>query len=268
MTSRASLATVSVLRRAGGFLKRQVDDHPTAHQVVFDLSVGVLLPVLCLLFDPLQMFGASRTQVWGFLALQMAALATWVTLLRRSSSLAAVFAGVLLTGASFSALLCVLMVPLALWMTVATIGWLYESVFGLMPTPGTDAFLWMFLAWTPLWTMLVYGRNTFRARRRAGTSASARIVRRVAFGGTVSIILASLFATQFMTRTALADVRSGDPARVERGTARLVRWEWYMNSSTSLLGAYHGCRDADERLSYSNAFRAIRGYPIGGSTYR
>jgi hypothetical protein len=162
-----------------GFWKRQFAGAPTRLQTLADLLLGILLPVLCLIYDPVVFHGPNpvvshyRWLAYGFIGAEIVVLACW-HLMRRSIGRSAVFfVGPLLAGGIFSLALGLVLLPLTL------IGMLF--VIG-------------FLGLTPFLVSLVFFRNGVRALRRSGDQfgRAARLtilIAGVLFVGTPSLAI-------------------------------------------------------------------------------
>ncbi len=123
---------------------------------VVDLLGGVMLPVLCIAYDPMVFRNSGDLRVIGYLtiATQILALVTWMTIgwwLGRGS---AVFSGFLFVGAVVSGIIGVLLA------FFSTIGLLFYGI-GM-------------LGFTPFLTCVVFSRNARQARRQAAAAADKR----------------------------------------------------------------------------------------------
>ena len=138
------------------FMGRQLGGDATTRQYVFDLAIGIVAPVLCLVFDPVvfrsggfgsAIFGSFQLFAYGAIALEIAALAAWLALGARAAEWRNVIGGVLSAGALFSFVIGVALLPLSV------IGLLFGiGVFGL----------------TPFLVAFVYWRNGRRALQSGG----------------------------------------------------------------------------------------------------
>ena len=148
-------------RRTQGFWRRQFDDAPTTAQRRFDVTFGIVMPVLCFYFDPVVFRGGFlndnglypgvRFYAYTISALEMVALCAWLLGAGRARRGPALLAGVLLAGAMFSFVVGVLILP--------------YSVFGLIILIGV-------LGFVPFLTGLVYVRNAWRAAGAAGRAGA------------------------------------------------------------------------------------------------
>ena len=145
---------VATRRQVRPFWRRQFAETATPTQRRFDIAFGFVMPVLCLVFDPIVfrewfshrpgLLGDWRLYAYTISALEMVALAAW--LLGAGGGRGrppAVLGGVLLAGGVFSLVVGVLIFPF--------------SVLGLI------FFFVGAIGFTPFPTAVVYLRNGWRA---------------------------------------------------------------------------------------------------------
>jgi hypothetical protein len=141
-----------------GFWRRQFDDAPTPAQRRFDVTFGVLMPVLCLVCDPVVFRGGLMGEgglyseyglyAYTISALEIVALCAWLFAAGRAGRRPAALAGMLLAGGLFSFLVGFAILP--------------YSLFGLL-------FLLIgALGFVPFLTAFVYLRNGWRAAGAVG----------------------------------------------------------------------------------------------------
>lgn len=183
---------------------------PTPAWVVFDLLVGIVLPLLCLGLDPLvfrdgfsrAMFGGIRLAAYGFFGIEMVSLVLWLTFGERLGRFAELFAGVLFAGAVSAGLLGLVLLPFALIGLLALIG-----VLGLSPLP---------VAW-------VYLRNA-RAAARVGGDFRNRTLGLAVVGGLLACglpILSQVAIARHVSQL-LSMAIDGDESASSRAIERLV----------------------------------------------
>jgi hypothetical protein len=174
------------------FWRRQFDDATTRAQLRFDVAFGLVIPVLCFIFDPV-VFGGDlindgvyrriRLFAYAASAIETATLACWLFLVRDFPEWSRPAGGVLAAGAFFSFALGLAILPLSL------IGLLFAGI-------GALGFI-------PFVTAIIYLRNARRALRLNRTGVPVR-------GGTaVSIVFGLVFAL-------------GVPAAAQRGVTRAL----------------------------------------------
>jgi hypothetical protein len=153
-------AAKDVETRKSGFLSRQFEPRATRAQKVFDVVVGIVLPVLCLYFDPLvfrgDMMGAPvlgrfRLFAYAVVAVEICALALWLAAGARVKEWGGMLGGAMLAGALFSFVVGVLILPF--------------SLIGLMVLIGA-------LGFVPFLTAFVYLRNAWRAAGALGRAGA------------------------------------------------------------------------------------------------
>jgi hypothetical protein len=142
--------------KSRNFWMQQFNSTITQNQVIFDVALGVIMPVLCLILDPVvfrnllsigqTMLGSIRVFGYTSIALGIIALSLWLLLRNHLSWLNAFLAGILFYGAFFALLLGVLILPF--------------SVIGLLALVGV-------LGFTPFFTSFAFLRNGVRAYRQA-----------------------------------------------------------------------------------------------------
>ncbi|MET0626541.1 MAG: hypothetical protein ABW250_26640 [Pyrinomonadaceae bacterium] len=135
------------------FWRRQFAETATPAQRRFDVAFGIILPVLCFVFDPIVfrewdtagggIYGRWRSYAYTVSALEMVALAAWLLKARGAGRPPAALGGVLFAGGLFSLLVGVAILPFSLFGLIV----FFVGVFGFMPFP----------------TAIVYLRNGWRA---------------------------------------------------------------------------------------------------------
>lgn len=179
------------------FWRRQFGDAATRAQLRFDVIFGLVLPVLCFVFDPIvfrsfggDLFGRDgvyrevRLFAYSASALEMATLACWLFVIRKYPAWSRPAGGVMAAGAFFSFALGVAILPFSI------IGLLFVGV-------GALGFI-------PFVTALVYLRNARRALRFNRTGTPVRGGAAVAFAFGLAFAL-------------------GMPAVAQRGTTQIIR---------------------------------------------
>ena len=243
-------------RRTQGFWRRQFADAPTRAQRRFDLTFGIIMPVLCFVFDPVVFKGGyindngvySNFQFYAYTisALEIVALCAWLFAAGRTGKRPAALAGMLLAGAAFSFLLGLAILPL--------------SIFGLLILIGI-------LGFVPFLTAFVYLRNGWRAagaaaRSGAGSPGLAAVPHACGVVLAVGVPAVAHMSVKREVRAALADVREGrelSPARL-----RALRLEAAAVGSSAfdeLVWAYRDERDPARRARLAKAYAEIT---VGG----
>lgn len=235
-----------------GYWRRQFGVRSTSRQLIFDLVVGAVLPILCLLFDPIvfrdSVFSAElpklRIFAYVFIALQTLGLCLWLPFRNRPTRAAAWFAGIFFSGAMASLALGIAIFPLSVIGCVAA----FVGVFGL----------------TPFFTAFVYFRNAVRARAWARIHASApRVAISLVLGAT--LIVAGPIVLQWsangVVERALLDVSEGDPAEIDNAIPRL-QWLSSKRDLDSIVWEYAEEPDIYRRERLASAYRRVTGRDI------
>jgi len=192
----------------------------SASRLGFDLIWGVVMPVVCLTYDPLlfqpdynptirltlpsaQQFDFGTFAVFGYAVLgwQMAFLTVWILFGQLARKLAGCAAGSLFVGFFVAVILAVLMVPVAL----AAIFW-----WGEVPLAASEVHYWRIIAplgFTPLFTAWTYLRR-WRAAARQAQSQTSRTVYRLHFliGALVALAIPTIILWIVKGTAGLADL--------------------------------------------------------------
>jgi hypothetical protein len=239
-------------RRTQGFWQRQFDDAPTPWQRRFDVAFGVVMPVLCLFFDPIVFKGSfmdggglySGYQFYAYTisALEMVALCAWLLSAGRAGRRPAALAGMLLAGSLFSFFVGLSILP--------------YSVFGLIFLIGALGFI-------PFLTAFVYLRNGWRAAGavgRAGTGSPALAAAALACGFFFALCAPAVaqMSVEREVSAALTDVREGrelSPAKLR--ALRVAEAASGSAAYDELVWEYHRERDPARRARLAKAYAEI-----------
>lgn len=239
---------------ASSFWKRQFAADVSAGQVAFDVAAGILLPIACLLCDPIvfrssTLFGPTggfgpvlgRYLVFGYLAIGIAilSLAAWLAVRR----FPALFAGLLAGGTLCAVVLGIVLLPF--------------SLFGLL-------FLIGALGFSPFVAAFVFWRNTIRTFRaaqprcppvRLWAAASAGLL--IAIGGPAGI---QGYVRHELSR-ATQLVQSPDADEVALGIAKFRLFRPIADLD-ELVWIYHRETDSERRGRLADAYRQLTGTEI------
>lgn len=240
------------------FWRRQFGDAPTRAQIRFDVIFGLVLPALCLVFDPIVfrsgwgilgrdgIYHNARLFAYSASALEMTTLACWLFVIRRYPAWSRPAGGVMAAGALFSFALGVAILPFSV------IGLLFAGVGGL--------------GFIPFVTALVYLRNARRALRlnRAGDPVRGGATVAFAFGLAFALgmpAVAQRGAMQII-RNASAEVFAG--SRLSPQRRRVVRALTVISGETfeDLADDYESEADAERRSRLSEAYWEVTGEDI------
>jgi len=236
-----------------GFWARQFAAEVTPAQTVFDVVAGLVLPVVCLVFDPIVfksspavgggLLGRYAVAAYLFVGLAMLGLALWLATRR----VARLVTGPFFVGAAFALVLGVLLLPLSFLTAVWGIG---------------------LLGFVPFLTAVTFLRNGVRAARAAlarsheGTVAAIALVTACLVVGVPAG--GQLLAEQAVVRS-IDDLVSGDAARERDALERLellgpyVGWGWQLDR---VVRAWHEETDPARKDRLARGYRAVAGWDV------
>jgi hypothetical protein len=247
------------LERRRSFWRRQFQTEATLSQLIFDVTVGMILPVLCLVFDPIffrggfggqPLFGDFQFFVYVMIAVEIATLGVWLAAGRRTGDWCGILAGVMLAGAVFSAGIGLVMLPL--------------TVIGLALGIGI-------LGFTPFVTSLIYWRNARRAQRAASARMSHAALRLTLLLGALMPFGAPAFAqwrVSSVIERSLSEALGGNDARANAAERRLVYLSRVVPGKfDQLVWAYDGETNPARKERLALVYRNITGGDIESRLY-
>lgn len=242
--------------RLRAFWRRQFLPEHTRAQTVFDVLLGVVLPVLCFILDPLvfrnsmgaagPLFPGLQLMAYTIALIEISMLLLWLCGHSRLGAHALAVGGFLSVGALVSLIIGIILLPLSL------IGIL---IFGIG-----------LLGFTPFLTALVYWRNGLRAMSlgREYVSAGHKLAAFVL--GLVFVVGAPLALQLKLTQAtaeSLAALTQGDESDAAEAIERLRLLGRVTNTGTDkIVWAYHAEQDAAKRERLSRAYFRITGEDI------
>ena len=237
------------------FWDRQFSKHVTRPQLFFDVLLGVIAPILCFIFDPIVFtqrlgrnpFGPDISRfsvvVYLFSAISILTLALWLMLRERSGYINAIFAGILLSGAVFSFLIGILILPLTLIGLILLIG-----VFGF----------------TPFLTAFVYLRNAMRALNTAKPLLEQPRLSALFLLGAVLVLAPSVVLPWQLNRIVDQSIQAilrGDRHTAESATQTL-RYLGWASDLDQLVVTYSRETDQTRKEVLAKAYQEITGKDI------
>ena len=237
--------------RKRGFWARQFSSRVTRPQLIFDVVFGIVLPVLCFVFDPAVFRGLGegfmlaplaphKLFVYLFSAVSMATLALWLTSRRGFGALGGVGAGVMLAGAVCSFVIGVLILPL--------------TIFGLLFMIGV-------LGFTPFFTSLVYVRNAARAFKAATPHLRpSALLGAVALGASLAggvTVVAHGEINRTIARS-MDELLRQNAGPTEAAVRRLRYFGWFADLD-ELVWAYARETDPARKARLAGAYKEITG---------
>ena len=241
------------------FRRRQFGDVPTRAQLNFDVAFGLVIPVLCFVFDPVVFrgnilgdggaFQSFRLFAYAASVIEITTLACWLIVVRRFPAWSRPAGGVLAAGAFFSFALGVMILPLSI------IGLLFVGI-------GALGFI-------PFVTAIVYLRNARRALRLNRTTGPVRGGALVSFAFGLFIALGLPAATQRgakrAVRSAGAEILAGGELSPRR--LRVARALTRVTGETFeyMAEEYSRQTDAERRARLAKAYAELKGEDIDNS---
>jgi hypothetical protein len=255
-TGLLNIESAGVREEPPGFWRRQFRPEATRRQTVFDVLLGVVLPVLCFIFDPLvfrgnfiggmPLFGSLQFLAYAIAFIEISTLTIWLCARERVGAYTVAIGGFLYAGALVSFLIGVILLPFS------AIGIFFAGI-GL-------------LGLIPFLTAIVFWRNGRRAVNLHPCGATPR--RKLA-----AFIMGMIFAAGFplaahlkisrVTRASLQTIQQGDAGEVEDATEQLRLINYLTGANTDeLVWAYQSEQDQTRRERLARAYRRITGQDI------
>jgi hypothetical protein len=238
-----------------GFWAKQFEPNRTSAQDAFDVVFGLVLPILCLVADPVvfksfPLFGPAILEDYQLLAyvvctVEMGFFLVWRTFPKRVTAFSPLFAGVFLIGACFSIVIGLAMLPVTLLTILLVIGLL-----GLLPF--VSAF--------------VYLRNGVRALKAQPNYAP--LVSRLwpALLSGFFVVVPLFFTTVCVERAISASVDTmiyGNATQAEAAANRLRRFPFIpLKHSNRLAEAYGQEWDDKKKAMLAVAYWEITGEDV------
>ena len=247
------------MRRVGEYLEHQCEGTATKGQTVFDVSAGVVMPVLCLVFDPVVFrntlgyplgnginsggfLGGFTAGAYVAVAIEVAALSAWVLLGTQREGAIAFLVGVLGVGAVLAFLIGVCLLPVTLLGLFVVIG---------------------LLGLAPFLTAFVFFRNAVRAFRTVkGSPRRDSVLIAIALGAVFAIAIPSVMQARVSRSLSesFEQVMHGNPRSAGGAVRELRRLRWCCGNWTDrLMWAYEKERDEKRRQYLAGVYREITG---------
>jgi hypothetical protein len=238
------------------FWRRQFQREATQPQMVFDGAVGIVLPILCLIFDPFVFRGGlgfgggllKSLQLFAYtvIALEVSTLAVWLVWGERARAWLSAIGAILLAGALFSFLIAIILFPF--------------SLMGL-------AFMFIgALGFTPFFTGFVYLRNGLKAltvaqgNTRGWEQLAALLLGAVfALGGPA----AAQWKVSQMVTESVEELVNGDRHQQAAATTRLKYMYWIVSADLDVLvRAYTNSTDRTHKERLARIYQELTGRDI------
>jgi hypothetical protein len=230
------------------FYRKQITEESTATQDGYDFCVGMLLPIICLIADPIvfrdgqwgtAFFRRYVVFAYGFIGLQILALSYSVF----GRKTFAWLGGWLIGGAIFSFILGFLLLPFTL--------------IGLMLIVGI-------LGLAPYFTGFVYLRNGLRMLNEASktkAAASLQLLFIIGFAGSLFIPALAQYGVFFATQKYTNELLSNNETSRRNALSKL-KFLSPIADVDSLLTDYESERDPQKKNFIADAYQQITGQNI------
>lgn len=234
-----------------GFWKEQFGPNRTGTQDVFDVTFGLVLPILCFVADPIvfksfSFFGPALLGDYQLVAyvvstIEMGFFLMWRTFPTKVNALSPLFGGVLLAGACFSLVIGVVLLPLTLMALPYVIG-----VLGLMP----------------FFSALVYLRNGVRAMKAQPNLPLASRITTATLSGVLvisSLVVSCMFVENSISAS-MDTVIYGSTLEAEAATNRLKWFRFIPLKQTDRLALAYGREwDIEKKATLGRVYWEITG---------
>lgn len=238
-----------------GFWKNQFGPNRTDSQDKFDVVFGLVLPIVCLVADPLvfksfPLFGPAILEDYQLFAyvvctVEMGFFLVWRTFPTKVNAFSPLFAGVFLIGACFSTLIGLAMLPFTLFALLLVIG-----VLGLVP------FLSGF----------VYLRNAVRAIRAQPNNTPLLFRLWLSVMSGLFVVVPLIFATVYAERSISSSVDTMIFGNAVQAEAAAKRLKWFrfipLKECNRLALAYGREWDDEKKVFLSRVYRELTGEDI------
>ena len=251
-----SILSQPPVKKRSGFWAAQFGPNRTPAQNGFDVTFGLILPVLCFILDPVvfksqPIFGPAMLENYQLFAyvlstVEMGFFLVWRTFPARVNALSPLFAGVFLLGACFSFVIGIAMLPLTVLTLLIAIG---------------------FVGLIPFVTAFVYLRNGVRAMKAQAVSLpfASRITTATLSGVLVlsTLAVASVFAQNSISAS-VDTLIYGNAVEAEAASNRLKRFPFIpLKDCNRLAIAYGNEWNAERRELLGRAYWELTGEDIG-----
>jgi hypothetical protein len=248
------------MRHGSWYWARQFGEPRTPSQLTFDIAFGIVIPILCLVFDPIVFksgwglggfLSPYRFIAYCFVGFEIATLVAWLAVGSRTGPYAALISGALFSGAAGSLAIGVVMIPISL------IGAMAMGI-GL-------------LGFMPFLTAIAFLRNGVRAARFAKQHQPGRQAALAAVLGavvTVAIVTRAEGIESGLIEKALIEATSDDPATADRAmkTLELVNPIGVVNCDP-LVYLYDKETNPRRKEKLAGVYRRLTGHDIEDQLY-
>jgi hypothetical protein len=238
-----------------GYWRRQFQPLGNTKQKYYDWIFGIILPVICFVFDPVvfkggigedALFASYRPFAYVLCFACIAALAAWLIFGARLRWLSGFFAGLFFLGGSISLGVGLILFPF--------------SLIGLMVLIGA-------LGFTPLFTAVVYLRNAFRALH-ASKMFLVKTVRIYAFAFGIVFSASLALTINREVSNSLANIEFGDAQTVYAERTKLKILAPLFDSDKLVSSYRRESNDSEKSKALAEVYGEITGRNIDNATGR
>lgn len=237
-----------------GFWQRQFQKDATAAQRNFDWTFGVILPVICFVFDPTvfkggvfggALLGTFKPFAYVLSFVSVMAMAAWLIWGEKLKWLNAFLAGLFVVGSMISLAVGIVLSPFSLLGLIVLIG---------------------VLGFTPLLTSIVFLRNTLRAFQAAQPFLEKKIlIHSFALSALLSVVIPYILNVQI--NNALDEISRGD-AQTVRARAQSLKYVAPLVNFDSIVRqhALETGTNNKKKTALAEVYRNLTGKNIEGGT--
>ena len=238
-----------------GFWKRQFGPNRTGAQDVFDVTFGLVLPILCFVADPVvfksfpvfapALLGDYQLLAYVVSTVEMGFFLVWRTFPHKVNWLSPLFAGVFIGGACFSLVIGIVILPATVVAILFVIG-----ILGLIP----------------FFSAFVYLRNGIRAMRaQANLPLASRITTATLSG--VLVLSALVFASLYVEDSISTSVDRLIYGNAHDAEVAMNRLKWFRfipaKECDRLARAYGNEWDPEKRAMLGRMYWELTGENLG-----
>jgi len=239
------------------FWVRQFQEQPTMTQKRFDWIFGVVMPTVCIFFDPFvfanrwdtwsTLLGTFRPFVYLLSFFSILLMAAWLLWRERLGGLSAVIAGVFVVASLTSLAIGVVLLPFSLVGLIVLIG---------------------VLGFTPLFTSVIYLRNSVRAFRSAKIALTRNtLIYSAAVAGIFALVVPYVVNVEIVR--SLERIKYGD-AQTVRAEGRKLQFVAPLVDASELQMDYwrmpREARDTEKAHALEEVYYDLRGKNIQSYT--
>lgn len=244
-------------KKKPGFWERNLGSNVTTKQVVFDIAFGIVMPVFCLLADPILfkgIFGRGiaenfRMFAYSLVGFEILCLVAWLVAGRRSAILSATLSAAMMMGALFALAIGIVLIPF--------------SIIGIFFVIGVFGF-------SPWFTAMVFARNALRAYNFAKPQLGKITLAAAIAVGVIVTSTAPLAAHGLQVRAhnkidrIVEFVSTGNTYMLEKNVKELKKFKMILRETDfdTIVNAYVRENDGYRKHLYSSIYSNFTGRRI------